>query len=56
MQGLATPEDDDDFEIVPLQKDSDDENMWDVEDDNEDAANAEKIRSTLFPLACLYFH
>ncbi|KAL1697293.1 Spb1 C-terminal domain-containing protein [Schizophyllum commune] len=43
-EGPATPEDDDDFEIVPLQKDSDDEDMWDVEDDNEDAANAEKIR------------
>ncbi|KAL1739734.1 Spb1 C-terminal domain-containing protein, partial [Schizophyllum fasciatum] len=43
-EGPVTPEDDDDFEIVPLQKDSDDEDMWDVEDENEDTANAEKIR------------
>jgi hypothetical protein len=44
IQSMGTESDGDDFEVVP-QDQSDDDTMWDVEDDDEDEVKREKIKS-----------
>lgn len=38
-------ESEDDFEVVPLDADGDDGDVWDVEDEDEDEVKQDKIRS-----------